>query len=378
MTETNSKPIKNINNLVNTGSNNIQQPVQNNHIPNQQMQNEMINGNIQNIIAERDALRTQNASLWSIIEKQRNMIQKLQNQITLLQQAQKKKSKHGDKSTAEDKDKKGIHHPLPEIPMQSAPQRGTSFSPQQRASTNSVPTAPQVQNAIMNEKYIRKGSAPNIKEHEVIYDLKSRARSNSENAIIEDNNVIINYEMSSESINNIEDEDRPIRTDSNGNYAPPHPERLSSSKINKNKAIKTSSALSIPIQVDTVRVKVIGSLIKINEKGKEVVTFIILISRLTNSGTEENEKIEKSYADFVQLDSKLRNQDKILVAKMGKLPDKNLFSSNSPTKRDQRKIELELYLQNLISVFKNNNKDLEAFLTSDILETQMNGQKNEM
>jgi len=305
MTETNSKPIKNIN-IINNAPNNVQQPVQNNLIANQQMQNDMVNGNIQSIIAERDALRTQNASLWNIIEKQRNMIQKLQNQIALLQQAQKKKAKHGEKSVAEDKDKKGIHHPLPDIPMQSSSQRGTNYT-QQRASTNTVPTQPQVQNAILNEKYIRKGSAPNIKEHEVIYDLKSRARSNSENAVIDDVNVKLNYEMNSENINNIEDEDRPLRTDSNGSFAPPHPERLSSSKVNKNKPVKTSSTLSIPIQVDTVRVKVIGSLIKINEKGKEVVTFIILISRLTNSGTEENEKIEKSYADFVQLDSKVIN-----------------------------------------------------------------------
>ncbi|ORX43361.1 RhoGAP-domain-containing protein [Piromyces finnis] len=386
MTEANSKQIKNINNLINLSTNNVQQLVQDNHVVNQQMQNEIINGNIQNIIAERDALRTQNASLWNIIEKQRNMIQKLQNQITLLQQqAQKKKGKHGEKAVVEDKDKKGIHHPLPEIPLQSSSQRGS----QQRANVNSNSTTqfnnstPQLQNAILNEKFIRKGSAPNIKDHEVIYDLKNRARSNSENAVIENTlneniNGMMNYEFGSENVNNNDEiEDRPMRTDSNGSYTPPHPERLSSSKINKNKPMKSGSTLSIPIQIDTVRVKVIGSLIKINEKGKEIITFIILTSKLTNSGTEENEKIEKSYADFVQLDSKLRSQEKILVAKMGKLPDKSLFNSNSPSKRDQRKIELELYLQNLISVFKN-NKDLEVFLTTDVLETQINNQKNEI
>eukprot|EP00833_Pecoramyces_ruminatium_P014407 jgi/Orpsp1_1/1188439/evm.model.d7180000064881.1 len=390
---------KNINNIVNT-TNNVQ-IMQNNQTLNIPVQNEGGNGNVdailQNIIAERNALRTQNLSLWSIIEKQRTMIQKLQNQIALLQQSQKRKgSKHSDKPLVpeEAKDKKAIHHPLPEIPMNSSraipenapppPQRGTSnFATQQRSSTNSTTQNPM--GTILNEKYIRKGSAPNIKDHETIYDLKNRVRSNSENAVNEEAFMgnMNNYEIGVENVNDTDTddnaiEDRPLRTDSNGTYAPPHPERLSSNKSNKNKQPKTSSTLSIPIQVDTVRVKVVGSLIKINDKGKEIVSFIILISKLNNNGNEENEKIEKTYMDFVQLDSKLRTQteNKVQITKMGKLPDKNLFNSNSPTKRDQRKIELELYLQNLISVFKN-NKDLETFLATNVVESQINLVKNE-
>ncbi|KAL6611489.1 RhoGAP-domain-containing protein [Neocallimastix sp. 'constans'] len=378
----------NQNNVVNATSNNIQ-IIQNNQTLNIPIQGGNVEAILQNIIAERDALRTQNLSLWNIIEKQRTMIQKLQNQIAVMQSQKKKGNKHSEKSITTDdkKDKKGMNHPLPDIPMntirvpEGAPapsQRGTSFTPQQRSGTNS--SSQNQMGALLNEKYIRKGSAPNIKDHEVIYDLKNRVRSNSENALIEDT-IASNYEMGTETINDTDNddnlEDRPLRTDSSGNYSPPHPERLSSTKNGKNKQPKISSSLSIPIQVDTVRVKVIGSLIKVNEKGKEIVSFIILISRLNNNGNEENGKIEKTYNDFIQLDTKLRIQnDKSLVTKMGKLPDKNLFNSNSPTKRDQRKIELELYLQNLISVFKN-NKDLESFLATNVVETQINAANNE-
>jgi len=395
MAEANPKNISNIPNTVNNVQN--VQIMQNNQSLNIPVQTEggNVDAILQNIIAERNALRTQNLSLWNIIEKQRTMIQKLQNQIALLQSQKRKGSKHSDKPLIpeEGKDKKSIHHPLPEIPMNSSrqvpengpppPQRGTSnYVTQQRASTNSTTQNPL--GTLLNEKYIRKGSAPNIKDHETIYDMKNRVRSNSENAVNEDALMgnMSNYEMGIDNVNDTESdddgEDRPVRTDSNGTYAPPHPERLSSNKGIKSKQPKTSSTLSIPIQIDTVRVKVVGSLIKINEKGKEMVSFIILISKLNSIGNEENEKIEKTYVDFVQLDTKLRTQaeNKILVTKMGKLPDKNLFNSNSPTKRDQRKIELELYLQNLISVFKN-NKELETFLTTNVVETQVNSVKSE-
>jgi hypothetical protein len=383
MTEANQNNINNVNGVT---SNNIQ-VIQNNQALNVPIQGGNIDAILQNIIAERDALRTQNLSLWNIIEKQRTMIQKLQNQIAVMQSQKRKGSKHSEKPiiTEDTKDKKGAHHPLPDIPINNLrvpdgtpppPQRGTSFASQQR--TNSTSSSQNPMGTLLNEKYVRKGSAPNIKDHEAIYDLKTRIRSNSENAAIEET-VVGNYEMGVESVNDTDAniEDRPLRTDSNGTYAPPHPERLSSNKVNKNKQPKTSSSLSIPIQVDTIRVKVVGSLIKINDKGKEIVSFIILISKLNNNGNEENEKIEKTYNDFVQLDTKLRNQnDKILLAKIGKLPDKSLFNSNSPTKRDQRKIELELYLQNLISTFKN-NIDIETFLSTNIVESQINPMHNE-
>jgi len=386
MTETNTKSGHSINSIINIATSNVQQAIQNNQTINGQSKNEGSNNSnesilLQNVITERNALITernalkkQNASLWNIIEKQKNTIQKLQNQLTLLQQSQKRKGKHSDKNSNSEDKEKSSHHPLPEVPPNNSPQppqRGTSFNSQQQR-TNSTSSIQNQMGTLLNEKYIRKGSAPNVKDHDVIYDLKNRVRSNSENAI-NDENLIINYEMGTESINDTDTddnvEDRPLRTDSSGNYKPPHPERLSSSKANKSKSSK-SVPLSIPIQIDTVRVKVIGSIIKMNEKGKEIVSFIILISRLNNSGNEENEKIEKTYSDFVQLDSKLRSlaENKILISKMGKLPDKNLFTSNSPTKRDQRKIELELYLQNLISVFKN-NKEIDNFLTTNIVET---------
>jgi len=67
--------------------------------------------------------------------------------------------------------------------------------------------------------------------------------------------------------------------------------------------------------------------------------------------------------------------DKAALSKMGKLPEKSGFNTSSQSKRDQRKNEIESYLQNLISVFKN-HKALETFLTSDYIEPPVNNNQN--
>jgi len=250
---------------------------------------------IQNLVNERNALRTQNMSLWNLVDKQRATIQQLQNQVMLLRQALKKKGKNG---VIDEKDviNNGV----------KSSQRSQNYNvPQQRQSANAALLQQHVNGpmgAVLNEKYVRKISAPNIKDHEIIHDLKGRVRSNSENAInIEDVNQ--NYEMGSENDDydseDSEDE-RPERLDSNlqsiNNYIPDKPSPT------KSKSSKSVSTVVIPLQVDLVRVEVIDYAVK-NEKGKESLSFIIHVSRLTNSGTEENSKIEKSYNDFVQLDA---------------------------------------------------------------------------
>ena len=55
-----------------------------------------------------------------------------------------------------------------------------------------------------------------------------------------------------------------------------------------------------------------------------------------------------------------------MVAKMGKIPDKSLFNSNSPTKRDQRKV---LIYTSIIKVlfFERLNIEIYIFILTILL-----------
>ncbi|KAJ3037364.1 hypothetical protein HK097_003527, partial [Rhizophlyctis rosea] len=56
-----------------------------------------------------------------------------------------------------------------------------------------------------------------------------------------------------------------------------------------------------------------------------------------------------------------------MVSKIGKLPDKALFNTFAPSKSDQRKVALELYLQNVKNLCRD-SPDLQEFLSTDLVE----------
>ncbi|RCH83615.1 hypothetical protein CU098_000659 [Rhizopus stolonifer] len=124
------------------------------------------------------------------------------------------------------------------------------------------------------------------------------------------------------------------------------------------------------LNMTNIQLKLVGSTIKSNDKGKEVIAFIISIGSPHQDEFEEKWRVEKLYSDFLTLDSKLKTQltNRSLNAKMGKLPDKALFSNNAPNKVDQRKIALEQYLQHIISLPLEDASDLCEFLSTDIVE----------
>ncbi|PKY46144.1 RhoGAP-domain-containing protein [Rhizophagus irregularis] len=126
-----------------------------------------------------------------------------------------------------------------------------------------------------------------------------------------------------------------------------------------------------------IAVKVIGSNKKTNDKGKEVLAFVILVGQArildgTIVGIEkELWRVEKLYSDFLALDSKLKQrQNKGTANKIGKLPDKNLFHNNAPSKVDQRKIALEQYLQHIIALPLKDPKDLCEFLSTNMIDQE--------
>ncbi|CAI2179988.1 13156_t:CDS:2, partial [Funneliformis geosporum] len=129
--------------------------------------------------------------------------------------------------------------------------------------------------------------------------------------------------------------------------------------------------------ISGIAVKIIGSNKKNNDKGKEVLAFVISVGHArVQDGTivgleKELWRVEKLYSDFLSLDSKLKlRQNKSTINKIGKLPDKNLFYNNAPSKVDQRKIALEQYLQHVISLPLKDSKDLCEFLSSNVIDQE--------
>ncbi|KAF7729436.1 hypothetical protein EC973_004415 [Apophysomyces ossiformis] len=114
-------------------------------------------------------------------------------------------------------------------------------------------------------------------------------------------------------------------------------------------------------------VKVVGSYNATNQKGKAVAAFIISVRR----NDQERWRIEKMYSDFWNLDNKLKAQPRSVGGKIGKLPNKALFTTNAPSKVDQRKMAIEKYLQHVIQLpGADNNTLLRDFLNSDRVDLE--------
>lgn len=84
------------------------------------------------------------------------------------------------------------------------------------------------------------------------------------------------------------------------------------------------------------QVNVVGSHIRANDRGKEVLSFSIEVSLAEK---ESSWKVEKLYSDVLALDSKIRARlSRSNAKKLAHLPDSKLFKDNAPAKVDQRKV----------------------------------------
>nr|CAG8558736.1 105_t:CDS:10 [Entrophospora candida] len=230
--------------------------------------------------------------------------------------------------------------------------------------------------------------------HQNIYQMKqpsvkSQSNSSKYSRIHSDSNENNRALKTSKSFDRYESNNhRLLNKNSNGSlYIPPINQEHSNNVVisppsNKNNTENSSSpervmqtSLLSGDSISGITVKVIGSNKKINDKGKEVLAFVIVVgkSKVVDAVVVGMEKelwrIEKLYSDFLGLDSKLKQKQlKSVANKIGKLPDKTLFHNNSPSKADQRKLALEHYLLHAISLNLNDSKDLYEFLSSDVVE----------
>ncbi|KAI7880526.1 RhoGAP-domain-containing protein [Lichtheimia hyalospora FSU 10163] len=120
-----------------------------------------------------------------------------------------------------------------------------------------------------------------------------------------------------------------------------------------------------------ITVKIIGSNLKTNNRGKEVISFTIAVGRQRTADLSFHElwRVEKFYSDFLDLDAKLKAQSSPAVAsKISRLPEKALFTTNAPSKVDQRKMALEHYLQQTLLLPWEDVTDLCEFLSSNVVK----------
>ncbi|KAF9951758.1 hypothetical protein BGZ72_006782 [Mortierella alpina] len=133
--------------------------------------------------------------------------------------------------------------------------------------------------------------------------------------------------------------------------------------------------------LEFVSILVVGSNISTNDRGREQLTFLISIGQeergehddamYPHKEDDELWRVEKQYADFMNLDSKLRvTQSRNIVNSLPKLPDKSLFSTHAPSKVDARKVALEQYLQQVTSLRIKDTRDLCEFLSTNVVERE--------
>ncbi|CAO1621952.1 unnamed protein product [Parajaminaea phylloscopi] len=127
-------------------------------------------------------------------------------------------------------------------------------------------------------------------------------------------------------------------------------------------------------------VKVSGTNIRAGERGKEVVSFFLVVEIADSAPRHglSSWRIEKSYVDILALDAKVRHKHgKAAVKQMGisgaQLPDKTLFKDHAPSKVDLRKVMLEGYLRNLIAISLQDKEEVCTFLCTDVVPQPRRG-----
>lgn len=138
----------------------------------------------------------------------------------------------------------------------------------------------------------------------------------------------------------------------------------------------------LPTDLPHTQIVVVNSSIKPNDRGKDLLSFLIAVE--PGSG-KAGWKIEKLYSDVLGLDHRVRTTiGKTATRKIASLPEGKMWKDHAPSRVDQRKVcnnmvgtttglilglqaALEAYLTSLIILPVKSKDEVIAFLTSDIL-----------
>ncbi|GJN91954.1 hypothetical protein Rhopal_004982-T1 [Rhodotorula paludigena] len=132
----------------------------------------------------------------------------------------------------------------------------------------------------------------------------------------------------------------------------------------------------VPAVLPYARVRVGSSNIRLNERNKEVISFLIDVDVTvppeadveSHRGGSAKWRVEKLYSDVLGLDSQVKSKTNRQESRsMASLPDKSLFKDHAPHKSDQRKAVLERYLQTLLTIPLRDRSAICTFLNSDVV-----------
>ncbi|KAK3840000.1 MAG: hypothetical protein JOS17DRAFT_678200 [Linnemannia elongata] len=354
---------------------------------------------VQQILAERNSLRSQNDQLWKIIEKQRVIIQNLQKDVSKVTAERDSLRQSASAAQAGSRRKGPAGGPLmsptrlrgdgSEQPIPLSP----AYPPHHDLETseggyNSVQRARQepIGGSNVPRERRRQSSLPVLEGYP-----KIAARSTSHQH--EDDDGSKEYAMP---LPPKRYDSQPMLDNATARSASPTPSGNSSVNNTLVNVLPTSSSRGPTVHqqnfhmfgdnLEFVSVMVVGSNIRTNDKGKELLTFLVSVGHevQTKEGTyphkesDEVWRVEKQYMEFVNLDSKLRvTQSRNIINNLPKLPDKSLFSNHAPSKVDARKVALEQYLQQLTSLRIKDTRDMCEFLSTNVVERGGRKETNE-
>lgn len=126
------------------------------------------------------------------------------------------------------------------------------------------------------------------------------------------------------------------------NYPSAPPPQAQPPKMARTQSSQTTTTLAppklTPYDLGTAIILVPLSHIRANDRGKEVLSFVIEVA-LDQMAEREGWKIEKLYSDVLALDVRVRQVlGRSALKKIAPLPDAKLFKDNAPSKVDQRKV----------------------------------------
>ena len=129
------------------------------------------------------------------------------------------------------------------------------------------------------------------------------------------------------------------------------------------------------------RLMIPTSTVQPNAFGRDVLSFIVSITVRPPNGQESSWNVAKLFSAFVDLDTNIKSRSgkgrkewKSIVAP---LPEGRAWKEFAPSKIDQRRKAIEAYLQSLLVAPISDKSVLCDFLSTDAVQTKMEGQRKE-
>lgn len=129
------------------------------------------------------------------------------------------------------------------------------------------------------------------------------------------------------------------------------------------------------------RLSIPTSTVQPNALGRDVLSFTVFITVRPPNGQEFSWNVAKLFSAFVDLDTNIQSRSgkgrrewKSIIAP---LPEGRAWKEFAPSKIDQRRKAIEAYLQSLLIATFSDKSVLCDFLSTDVVQTKMEGQRKE-